>query len=362
MSLAWKPNWEETKQHFTDWWHHRGFVIATWGAPLPEGQAQEETVRPDQSYSLRNAHCDGSLRARLNHYKMSRQYFPVDAMPVADTTIGPGSLALYLGSEAKFEPTTIWYEPNLHECSDPEGLPPFTFDESNSWWKITESVIKECLRLSPGKYMVGCPDLVENLDILASLRTPEVLMMDLLDRPEWVEKKVAEINQVWFKAYQRIYDLIKLDDGSAAFVALQLWGPGKTAKLQCDCSAMFSPEMFDRFVLPALKEQCAWLDFSMYHLDGPKAICHLDTLLKIEDLDAVQWSSGAGNEGGGSARWFPMYKRILDAGKSVQIIGAKLEEIPPLVKAIGTKGVYIRIFPPEDKDVAGIISLAEKYW
>ena len=68
------------KQHFTAWWRHRGFVIATWGAPLPEGQAHEATVLPDQPWSIRAAHCDGPLWARLNYYKISRQFFPVDAL------------------------------------------------------------------------------------------------------------------------------------------------------------------------------------------------------------------------------------------------------------------------------------------
>ena len=44
-------------------------------------------------------------------------------------------------------------------------LPPLRFDESNSWWKVSESVIRGCVELSRGKYIVGCPDLVENMDV-----------------------------------------------------------------------------------------------------------------------------------------------------------------------------------------------------
>ena len=69
---------------------------------------------------------------------------------------------------------------------------------------------------------------------------------------------------------------------SSTFGAFGIWAPGKTAKLQCDASAMFSPDMFQRFVVPSLTEQCEWLDYSMYHLDGSQAMCHLDALLGID--------------------------------------------------------------------------------
>ena len=83
--------------------------------------------------------------------------------------------------------------------------------------------------------------------------------------------------------------------------------------MQCDASAMFSSAMFDDFVVPALTEQCRWLDYSLYHLDGTQAMHHLDSLLAIEALDAIEWTPQAGIESGGHPRWYPLYKRIIDA-------------------------------------------------
>ena len=357
----WKPNFEETKQHFTDWWNHKGLVVGIWGAPSVDGLTHEDVPAPAPPKSLCDAYTDGILRARRNHYQLSTQLFPADTLPISNTDIGPGSLALYLGAEPGFSPDTVWFEPSIHNCSDPEALAPFLFDESNPWWKITESTLNACANLAAGKYLVGCPDLVENIDILAALRNPQVLMMDMFERPEWVEQKVAEINQVWFEAYQRIYDIIKLPDGSSAFGAFCLWGPGKTAKLQCDASAMFSTEMFKRFVVPALTEQCAWLDFSMYHLDGTQAMFHLDALLEIEALDAIEWTPQAGIENGSHPRWFSLYKRILDAGKSVQVVGVIKDELVPLLDAIGPKGVYAMTSCANTTELEEILSIIEPY-
>jgi hypothetical protein len=183
----------------------------------------------------------------------------------------------------------------------------------------------------------------------------------MIERPDWVQQKVREINQVWFDAYQRIYDVIKLEDGSSAFGAFRLWGPGKTAKVQCDASAMFSPDMFHRFVIPALTEQCEWLDHSMYHLDGTQAVCHLDALLSIDALDAIEWTPEAGIEGGGNARWFDMYQRILDAGKSVQLVGVRQDDIVPVLDAIGGEGVYILTGFSSVADAEDVLSRADPY-
>jgi hypothetical protein len=266
-----------------------------------------------------------------------------------------------LGSEPRFSKQTVWFEPSIHTCEDPEALPPFKFDESNEWWKVTEKTLKACTKLACGKYLVPCPDLVENVDILASLREPQTLLMDMIERPDWVEQKVAEINQVWFEAYERIYDIIKLPEGGSAFGAFRLWGPGKTANLQCDTSAMFSPDMFQRFVIPSLTEQCRWLDNCMYHLDGTQAICHLESLLSIDALDAIEWTPQAGIEGGGDPRWFEMYRRILNAGKSVQVVGVEKDDVIPLLDAIGGKGVYVMTSFASTNEAETLMTKVEQY-
>ncbi len=355
----WKNNWEETKRHFVDWWNREGLVLG--GSPLVEEAPRERVTAPTVAPTLRDHYADAERRAARNHQRLAQHSYPADVLPICTTDIGPGSLALFLGSEPGFSPQTVWFEPCIQQCERPEELPLLRFDETNEWWKVTEALVRACVEIGQGKYLVGCPDLVENIDILASLREPQTLLMDMIERPEWVEQKVAEINQVWFEAYQRIYDIIKLPDGSSSFGAFRLWGPGKTAKVQCDASAMFSPDMFRRFVVPGLSEQCQWLDHSLYHLDGTQAACHLEALLEIESLDAIEWTPQAGIEGGGNPRWFNMYRRILNAGKSVQVVGVGKDEVLPLLGEIGGKGVYIITHFSSSAEAEAMVSKVEQY-
>jgi hypothetical protein len=360
-AAMWKANWEETKQHFIDWWNHEGMLLGMWGDVPSDSPPHEEAETPPEPASVRDFYMDGELRARWNHYRLTRRAFPADVLPVSETHIGPGSLALLLGSEPEFYEGTVWFKPCIHECVEPERLPPFKFDVSNKWGRITETTLRACANRAKGKYLVGHPDLIENVDILASLRGSQKLLIDMIEKPEWVEQKVAEINQVWFEAYRRIYDIARLEDGASTFGYFRIWGPGRIAKLQCDASAMFSPAMFERFVLPGLTEQCEWLDYSMYHLDGTQALCHLDSLLGIDSLDAVEWTPQDGIEGGGNPRWFEMYRRVLDAGKSLQVVGVHRDEILPFLDAIGGRGVYIMTSFSSVSDAEEVMAMVEPY-
>ncbi len=358
MICAWKPDWPTAKQHFIDWWHHDGLVL--WGTPVPRDEPHEAVAHPGDAPDITYYYTQPEWKARWNHYRLAEHAFLADTLPIANADVGPGSLALYLGGEARLAEDTVWYEPMIDPL-DPEGYPPLRFRPESRWWQITEATLKACANLARGKYFVGCPDVIENVDIVAALRDPQMLLMDMIERPDWVIRKVDEVNRAFFEVYDRIYDVIRAADGSSTFCAFGLWSPGKMAKVQCDASAMFSPRMFETFVVPALTEQCAWLDHSMFHLDGHQCIPHLDLLLDIEPLDAIEWTPDPQVPTGGNPAWYPMYRRILSAGKSVQAIGVRPEEVVPLLDAVGGAGMYIATSFADEAQAEALMMAVEPY-
>jgi hypothetical protein len=90
-----------------------------------------------------------------------------------------------------------------------------------------------------------------------------------------------------------------------------------------------------------LTEQCSRLDYALYHLDGTQCIRHLDALLAIPGLAAIQWTPQAGRPRAGSPEWYGLYKRILQAGKGVQAVDVLPLEVIPLMEAVGPKGLFI---------------------
>ena len=90
-------------------------------------------------------------------------------------------------------------------------------------------------------------------------------------------------------------------------------------------------------------------------------MCHLDALLEIEALDAIEWTPQAGIEGGGHPRWYGLYRRILEAGKSVQVVGMRRDEIVPLLDAVGGRGVYVMTSFSTPREAEGVARMVEPY-
>jgi hypothetical protein len=355
MNFTWKPNWTETRQRLLDWWDHTGLILNAGGPPLLV-PPHEAAPFYDKLADITRYYTDPQFHAGVEHFRLANAYLGGDILPIASSDMGPGSLALYLGSEPGFSVDTVWFNP----CDCPLDRE-IIFDPENRWWQITQATLQACVEKSKGKYMVGCPDLIENVDILASLLGAENMLLELIELPALVLDRLKEINQAWFQVYSLIYNLIHLEDGSSAWGAFSLWGPGKTAKLQCDAAAMLSPKMFRKFVAPFLSEQCQWLDNSMFHLDGHQCICHLDALLEIEELDAIEWTADPVVPSGGDPTWYPMIKRILAAGKSVQIVDVKAGDVEPLLDSVGPKGLYLHVNIANQKEYEAVLATGDKF-
>jgi hypothetical protein len=259
-----------------------------------------------------------------------------------------------LGAELEGREDTIW----IRDQAGFDGN--IVLDPNNRWWQLHRDLLKKCRQKSQDKYFVGMPDLVEGLDVLSSLKGPDNVLMDLILDPEGSLQQLKAINTAWFEVFDCLYDIIHVN-GEMAFCYFSIWGPGKVAKLQCDISVMISEEDFRTFSLPFLKEQCEYLDYSLYHLDGVDAIRHLDAVLELKQLNAVQWTPGVGQPQGGDPRWYDLYKKILDGGKSVMINWVQLNELEALLDTLGNRGLNIQMDFKSEKEIEQALNIVEKY-
>ena len=352
--MEFKPDWPQVKDHFRKFWKREGLIVHM-NAPRREPlEGFPEPAKPDDPALW---YMDPQIAwAKMLNY-MATHFYGGDAFPHFVPYFGPGSLGTFLGSEPQFSLSTVWYEPCIE---DPDTYGPIVFREDNVWWQRHLAVLDEGIRRNEGRYVCGMPDLIENIDTLAELRDNQLLLMDPIERPNWVMRSIDEINQAFFTAFDLLYEKIKDDEGGNTFM-FEIWGPGKTAKVQCDFSCMISPEMFARFVVPALTEQCRWLDYSLYHLDGTNALQHLDAVLAIEPLDVVEWTPQAGKPRGGDAVWYDMYRKIKAAGKCVQAVGVRAEDVIPLIEVVGPEGLYLMATAPDQDTAERVLEQVEQY-
>lgn len=335
--MLYKPDWQVVQEHFIKWWKHEGMVL--W--MTADLDSPRETIpQPSPSTDPEQDWFDPIHRISWSEYRLTWKEYLADSFPQADIQLGPGSLATFLGAEPKVDWNTVWYQPCIH---DPDTFGSIHLNIiNNHWLDVHQATVREALRRSNGRWLVGIPDLIENMDTLAALRGDNNLFFDLIEKPSWVYQSLGEINEAFFLAFDIFYDLIKDERGGSIFNPFCIWGSGKTAKVQCDISASLSPQMFRKFVLPHLDAQCKWLDYAMYHLDGTTCLQHLDSLLEMDSIDAIEWTpQDQSQPTGGNTHWYDLYRKIKSSGKSIQVVGVQDDELVPLLDAIGPNGTYI---------------------
>lgn len=354
MNPAWKKNWDDSKERYLDWWNGKGLVISMWEHLEKEGEPHEKIAPPLPPKDKDQYWFDPEWRAAYLHYQLSKSSFKADILPVANTHLGPGSLAAVLGAELEAGEDTIWIK-HKEDFGDE-----IVFDEKSKWWQLHLELLKTCGKNSKRKYFVGCPDLIEGLDTLAGLKGTQAVLTDMLLRPEVIESQLQKINEIYFRVFDTIYEIIREGD-EMAFCYFSIWGPGKVSKLQCDISGMISEDDFRQFALPYLRKQCQKIDYTLYHLDGVDAIRHLDAVLEIEELNAVQWTPGEGEPQGGDKRWYDLYKKILAKGKSVMPCWVGTDELKPLLDNVGASGLNILMHFKSEKDIDEALKIADAY-
>jgi hypothetical protein len=111
--------------------------------------------------------------------------------------------------------------------------------------------------------------------------------------------------------------------------------------MQSDFSVMLNQKYFERFVLPDLKEQAEFMDYSFYHLDGPEQIRFLDDILKV--VDGIQYVPGAkpGMPQDGADEWIPLYKKIQKAGKNIHMTILDCPVVPKVYNKLDPKGLFV---------------------
>jgi len=341
--LKWKPDFEQTVERFEAWW--LGELIDRPPVTLHIRPSRPYEGPPSHHLTARQRWLDARWRVESAIAEMARRDYAGDSFPLFWPNVGPEITAALFGCELQYDDRTHWSIPIVHSCEDWQRVAAAVPDFSVECWQAMEKMTDLALELSDGRFAVGLTDLHGNYDILAALRDPEALCMDLLDCPDAVARAGHRAAQVYVECFNRCWAKLAAA-GMGASTWTPAWHGGPMYVPSCDFWCMVSPRMAEELILPEIVFEMRPLERSIFHLDGPAALKHLDLLLRLPQLNAIQWVYGAG--AGPASRWLDVYRRCLAAGKSVQIFCQSHAEAIALLNELGPRGVWLDVQEPFD--------------
>lgn len=338
-----------------------GYLYVT--APINDGK--EHKIRSPKS--LEEYWLDTDYRVERAEHVANAVFHGQDAIQREFVNLGPGVQAALLGAPYELSWDSVWFDrkPPIKDFENPITLKTNTEHEL---YKVIDDQTRALCKNSKGRYAVSVTDIGGTLDVLFSLRGQD-LLMDMLEYPDEVLSAINQIDDEFIKYYNHLNSIIEpYNIGHTAWIPLvhdKPWYP-----IQCDLSVMISPAMFEEFVLPSLDKASKALGQAVYHLDGPEQINHLDMILSLEKVHAIQWvplpdlkqPDGSFVYNFASAQSIGVFKRILAAGKKLYIMGIPANQVEKVFNEIGSDGVFMHTDCGNFNEATELIELCRKNW
>jgi hypothetical protein len=352
--MKYKEDWPSAKQRFLAFWQGELIDRCCVAVQAPrDGGVYVPPEPPLDAHELLKWWLDPEDNLKRMLAEFEHTYYGGEAFPAATMCLGASVLAGFYGSPAEFRPETVWYHPTIQDwdtarlCFDPGA---------NDLYRVTIEALRYYTAECRERYLVSLPELGAATDDLSLLRGMQPLLMDMLDQPEPVKAAIALLADTWGRVHTEMYHIAApCNDGGGCIAWMQTWAPGSHYQMSCDFSAVLSPRLFREFIIPEIQAYLKVNEYSVYHWDGPDAVKHLDSLLAMAEIDAIQWTQGEGQAPASDPRWIPNYRRIQQAGKKLILPFVEINEIETLLGQISSRGLMIRTRASNEEEARDLL-------
>jgi hypothetical protein len=343
MEIEGKPDFEEAFARVEAWFNHE-----TLERPLvrfSEHNAEFANSRPLNGYAWPNLKArwfDAEFQIDFFLDSIRGRTFHGETFPVFFPNLGPNVYAAFHGLELEFGEVTSWIR---HAVRDWDDLPRLMFSRENEYFQGIENLTRVALEKCNGKFVVGYTDLHGSLDCVADWRDPQQLCLDILDNPEKVHAMLRLANENFLPVFDHYDDVLKAH-GQPSITWMGMPSRGKMHIPSCDFTALISTEAFCEFYFPTLQNEVRHMTHNVFHVDGVGVLRHLDHILSLPQIQAIQWVQGVGDDLP-ILQWLHVIRMIQASGKGV-VVDLQLSELEPFIAAMKPDGLYLCIAAEEN--------------
>ena len=337
MELESKPDFDKALERFEAWWHCELIDRPLVTLSVKSDRRPSKSVPPKTYSSLRDKWFDMDYLLDWMEAWTEAGVYLAETVPMFMPNLGPEVVATTFGSELEFSKDSSWSKPIVKNCAEILGMKP---NLDTVYWNTIRKATEQSVERGKGKWLTGITDLHTNIDLVAALREPQDLCLDCLTDLDMVAAADDYVTQFFPLFFEDLYKRIE-PSGQPCTSWCTTLHAGRSHIHQADFICMMSPEMFQRAVLPQLVEETKHVERSIYHLDGPGALQHLDALLACPHIQGLQWVCGDGHDP--ASRWIDLYQKTQAAGKCIQVLYTDMNDAKILAEHIKPEGVWFTL-------------------
>ena len=325
------PNWNESLERWRAFWNvdcldRPGIQLF---CPLDSNYQQSNT----RSYTSREKWTDPEA------------FYQTRCQP-SEEARGEGLCVVYpnwcgieteMGADIRYDYGTLWVHP-LNGTLEDIDFSRFSINSKSvtSLLKMLAYAAEHCEQ----RLFIGLPPMGNPGDTIARMRSYEEYCVDLYENPDLVVKKELELAEIWNQIFEKVFATLQpYQNGTCGW--LPAWYEGKSLLLEFDFCALISPEHFDLF-LPAMEARAASAEKTIWHLDGPGELVHLDKILSLPWIHAIQALPGAGIKD--PLKWMEVYHKIQAAGKALYVGNSvTIDQARVLMRELKPEGLMLPV-------------------
>lgn len=283
--------------------------------------------------------------------------FNAETFPVFMPNLGPNVYAAFHGGDMTFEETTSWYHEIIHNYDT--DLSKIKFSKDNVFYKKLLEITDVALKKHDNRFIVGYTDLHPGLDCALAWRGTNDLCMDLMLDPDNAQKLFDLASEHFLDVYDDFDKILKAHDmPSATWMNIPVPN-GRMHIPSADFSFMISPEDYEQYGLPILKEEVKIMTHNVFHVDGLGVAKHIDTILSVPEVRCIQWVQGMADD-------YPIMQH-LDFIKYVQsknrgiIVDLAKEDLDEYMEKMTPKNTFLWVATESEEEELSIMKKVEKW-
>lgn len=298
---------------------------------------------------------DVERQVELYARSVAGRRFHGETFPIFCPNLGPDVYAAFYGAELVFGDVTSWSIPPVRDWDDITRL---RFDPANEYFQKLEEITRYALERCKGQFLVGYTDLHPGLDCVAAWRDPQQLCFDLIEHPD----KVRQLGELAIADFHWIFDhfdaMLKAEkQPSSCWLGVPSFGRMHVPSE--DFSALISPAFFREFGLPLLQQEVSGMTHNVYHVDGKGVARHLDAILSVPAVHAVQWVQGVGDNYP-ILQWVPFIQE-LQARRVPLIVDLDKTDLEAFMAAVRPEGLFLWIATDVEEEQLAILKLVDEW-